>query len=94
LLALVIVTLLFAGVAGSAAFAGPPAQSSLGDLNCDGRVDSRDAAIVLQFEAFGIPPMPSCAGSADVNGDGTISSIDALLILQYTAGLIPAFLVL
>jgi hypothetical protein len=82
--------LLLASFAGPAALAGPPPQSAVGDLNCDGRVDSRDALIVLQFEAFGIPPMPSCAGSADVNGDGAINSIDALFILQYTAGLIPA----
>lgn len=84
-----VAALLFAGIAGPPVFA-QPERSAVGDLNCDGLVDSRDAAVVLHFEAFGFPPMPSCAGSADASGDGRINSIDALLILQLNAGLIPA----
>lgn len=58
-----------------------------GDVNCDGVVDSVDAALILQFVAGLTSPLP-CQGRADVNGDGTISSIDAALVLQAVAGLL------
>jgi alpha-tubulin suppressor-like RCC1 family protein len=59
----------------------------LGDVNCDGFVNSIDAALVLQFSA-GLIASLSCQGAADVNQDGTVNAIDAALILQYGAGLI------
>ena len=62
----------------------PPA---LGDANCDGEVDSRDAVIILQFFAR-LAPSLLCEYVADANGNGTIGSIDAALILQLDAGLI------
>jgi len=58
-------------------------------VNCDGVVDAIDAALVLQFSAGLIAPLP-CFGDADVNQDGNIDPIDATLILQYVAGLLPA----
>lgn len=58
-----------------------------GDANCDGTIDSIDAALVLQYGA-GLVQSLGCEGNADVNGDGVINAIDAALILQYTAGLI------
>lgn len=62
-------------------------QFDLGDVNCDGEVDSRDAALVLQLEARLIRSLP-CQHVADVNGDGEIDSVDAALILQLEAELI------
>ncbi len=59
----------------------------LGDVNCDGIVNSIDAALILQFVAGLVSSLP-CAQNADVNHDGQVNSIDAAIILQYTAGLI------
>ena len=56
-----------------------------GDVNCDGVLDSRDAALVLQFTA-GLLAELACANLADMNGDGMVNSIDALGILQRIAG--------
>jgi parallel beta-helix repeat protein len=56
----------------------------LGDTNRDGRVNSIDAAVVLQHTA-GLLGLPPCG---DVNRDGRTDSIDAALILQCSAGLI------
>ena len=60
----------------------PPVQ---GDVNCDDALDSRDAALVLQFTAGLLEELP-CADLGDLNGDGNINSIDALAILQQIAG--------
>ena len=59
----------------------------LGDVNCDGRVGSIDAALILQFDA-GLIDSLDCLKSGDVNEDGAINTIDATLILQFDAGLI------
>jgi hypothetical protein len=66
----------------------PP--SLLGDVNCDGLIDSRDAALILQLTARLISTVP-CPENANVNRDGSIDSRDAALILQYDAGLISVF---
>ncbi len=60
-----------------------------GDVNCDGVVNSIDAALVLQFNAALLGSL-ACAGGADVNADGSINSVDAALILQFTAGLLSS----
>ncbi len=67
----------------------PPAApaESLGDVDCDGLVDSRDAALILQFGGGFLDSLP-CPDDADVNEDGAISSVDAALILQLEAGLL------
>ncbi len=57
-----------------------------GDANCDSRIDSLDAAIVLQFDA-GL--LDALRGDGDSNEDGEVNSIDAVLILQFDAGLMP-----
>ncbi len=56
-----------------------------GDVNDDGRVNSIDATLMLQYIAGLIRDLPN-RPSADVNGDGTINAIDVLLILQHSAG--------
>ena len=67
----------------------PPASlpDGLGDVNCDGEVNSIDAALVLQLSAALIDSVP-CPENGDLNGDGAIDSMDAALILQREAGII------
>ncbi|MCH8064954.1 MAG: metallophosphoesterase [Chloroflexi bacterium] len=64
-----------------------PSLVNIGDANCDGTIDSIDAAIVLQNTAQLLTFLP-CSLFADVNRDGRINSVDAALILQFSAGLI------
>ena len=61
-----------------------------GDADCNGTVNSVDAALVLQFDA-GLFEILVCSLFADVNRDGTVNSVDASLILQFVAGLIDDF---
>ena len=71
----------------------PTATSAglVGDANCDGGVNSIDAALVLQLDA-GLLGALGCELNADVNNDGNINAIDAALILQFTAGLLDSLL--
>lgn len=62
-------------------------QFTLGDANCDQRVNSIDAALVLQFDAALISAF-ACTDQADINQDGRIDSRDAAAILQIDAGLL------
>ena len=66
-----------------------PSAAATGDANCDGTVDSTDAALVLQLDA-GLITSLACQDAADVNDDGAVNSLDAALILQYDAGLIDS----
>jgi hypothetical protein len=61
-----------------------------GDANCDGHVNSLDAAVVLQYSA-GLLGSLHCAAGADANHDGHVNSLDGALILQYSAGLLNHF---
>ena len=58
-----------------------------GDSDCNGTVNSIDAALILQNGAGLLANIP-CATDADANGDGTVNSIDAALVLQVSAGLL------
>ena len=64
------------------------ALALFGDVNCNGAVDSIDAALVLQQNA-GLISALACQENGDVNLDGVVDSRDALLILQHVAGLLP-----
>ncbi len=55
-----------------------------GDADLDGKVDMRDALIVVQF-VRGMFPLINMV-NADVNGDGKVDMQDALLIGQFAAG--------
>ena len=60
-------------------------HAAVGDANCDGSVNSIDAALILQLHAGLIDEV---CGDADVNEDGTVNSIDALLIIQFLVDVI------
>jgi hypothetical protein len=64
-----------------------PSHDPPPDANCDGEIDSIDAALVLQFGAALIDSL-RCQLLADVNGDGSVNAIDAAIILQINAGLV------
>ena len=65
-------------------------DGTLGDVNCDGRIDLLDAQMILDHEA-GVLEQELNQTVADVSGDGTVDSNDAVLIQQFTDGKIPAF---
>lgn len=65
---------------------GPP-PPLIGDINCSGRIDSIDAALVLQRVALLVGPLV-CESNGDVNHDNRLTSVDSALILQFVAGLI------
>ena len=83
---------------GSRAFSAGPAATfqvdqkyTLGDVNEDGEIDSRDALRTLRGAAGLVTLTPSQTSAADVNFDNEIDSRDALRILRFAAGLIPSF---
>lgn len=65
----------------------PTENKSLGDVNNDGEVDSKDAVNVLKdYASFLTSNKYSLdMDKADINGDGKIDSKDAVLILKYYA---------
>ncbi len=59
---------------------------ALGDVNCDGRTNSVDAALILQYDA-GLTTSFRCPDGADVNADGSVDGLDAAVVLRLEAGL-------
>ncbi len=57
-----------------------------GDVNGDGRVNSTDALMVLQYSVGTLKKIDKDA--ADLNSDGKINSTDALMILKISVGLL------
>ena len=57
-----------------------------GDVNGDGKVNSSDALLVLQYSVGATKKIDKTA--ADLNSDGNINSSDALTILQISVGII------
>ena len=54
----------------------------LGDVNCDGKVDTTDALIALRY-TMGIATIDAQGLlNGDMNGDGTVDSTDAVLIMR------------
>ncbi|MBQ7043292.1 MAG: dockerin type I repeat-containing protein [Clostridia bacterium] len=58
-----------------------------GDLNSDGRINSTDALIVLNYSVQNITLNAQQKAAADMNGDGKINSVDALKILRTSVGI-------
>lgn len=68
----------------------PTENKFLGDLNSDGKTDSKDAVIVLKSYAEKLAgnPTKDDTSAGDVNGDGEVDSKDAVIILRYYASVI------
>ena len=62
-----------------------PGDVKLGDVNGDGKINPKDAAMVLQH-FVGKPVTDFDAAAADVNHDGKINPKDAAMILQRFVG--------
>ncbi|MBE6767970.1 MAG: hypothetical protein E7549_03560 [Ruminococcaceae bacterium] len=62
-----------------------------GDVDGNGKVDSTDARLVLQFAVKKIAPTAIDLEVADVDGSGKVDSTDARLILQYAVKKIHKF---
>lgn len=61
---------------------------SLGDVNHDGKINAKDATLILQ-QSVGVlrDDAPFCEVCAEVSGDGKLNAKDSTLILQYSVGL-------
>jgi len=62
-----------------------------GDANGDGVVDSTDAMLVCQYDAWMLDAADLDLSVCDVNGDDIVDSTDAMLICQYDAWMIDKF---
>ena len=66
-------------------------KRDLGDINNDGKVDTTDARLALQYAVGKIPLDDGQLGLGDVNADGKVDTTDARLILQKAVGKIDQF---
>ena len=69
----------------------PPVLFDLGDVDENGKIDSTDARLTLQYAVGKIDATKLNAALADVDGNNKTDSTDARLILQYAVGKIKAF---
>lgn len=65
--------------------------AAIGDVDENGKVDSTDARLVLQFAVKKIAPSALKLKVADVDENGKVDSTDARLILQYAVKKIDTF---
>src|SRR3989344_3886491 len=65
-------------------------SKNVGDVDCNERTNSIDAALILQKTA-GLIDTLACKMAGDVNADNRLNAVDAALILQYDARLINSF---
>ena len=63
----------------------------LGDVNNDGKINTRDAVMILKYSARLIGLDETQQMRADTNGDGKINTRDVVLVLKYSAGIITSF---
>ena len=66
-------------------------QVTLGDINGDGDITLRDAALLVQYVNGIIELTDNQKAAADLNGDGDITLRDAALLVQYVNGIIEEF---
>lgn len=64
----------------------PGGETTLGDVNGDGKWNAEDTLLVLQYGAGKIELTDDQKVKSDVNHDGKYNAEDTLLILQYGAG--------
>ena len=64
----------------------------LGDVNHDGKINAKDATLILQ-KSVGVlkPTAKFCEECAEVSGDGKLNAKDSTLILQFSVGLRDSF---
>lgn len=65
----------------------PSSGPASGDVNCDGRTSSIDAALVLQYSAGLVDTLP-CLDQGDILDDDVVNALDAAVILQLAAHLL------
>ena len=63
------------------------AQSVSADVNGDGRVNARDARLLLRYAAGLVGEEELDLAASDYNGDGRVNARDARAVLRYAAGL-------
>ncbi len=68
-----------------------PVEYLMGDVNGDGKVDTTDAKLIMQYDLELIGAADLNLLAADVNGDGEIDTTDAKLIMQFDLDLIEKF---
>ncbi len=65
---------------------------SVGDINSDGKIDSKDAVLVLKSYAESLVNSNATVNLAgDVNKDGKVDSKDAVIILKYYVATLTGF---
>ena len=57
-----------------------------GDVNCDGRINSKDAIYIRRYLAGWEMPKDINIRNADINSDGKVTEADAVLLIKYVAG--------
>jgi hypothetical protein len=62
-------------------------EYALGDVNGDGKINARDARLLLRFLAGLTEAGEVIEAAADFNGDGKVNARDARAILRHVAGL-------
>ena len=70
---------------------GDALEIAQGDVNGDGKVDTTDAKLIMQYDLGIIDETALNLSVADVNGDGKIDTTDAKLIMQLDLGIITEF---
>lgn len=56
-----------------------------GDVNVDGKINSRDVVMLSRYVATGYDIVLTIQNAADVNGDGKINSRDVVMLSRYVA---------
>ena len=70
----------------------PTENKLVGDVNGDGKIDSKDAVLVLKSYAESlVSGNKSTDLAGDINNDGSIDSKDAVIILKYYAATLTGF---
>jgi len=60
----------------------------VGDVDCNGQIQSTDALGILRHVAGLVPDAP-CLNVADTDCDADTDAVDGLAVLKYVAGLPP-----